>query len=145
MVTTFDLDEPRIVKTSLPPDAGQPKAGDKPLASFLGMFSIGLGLAEVCFPRAMARATGVPHPGLLQAYGAREILAGVGILSSRKPAGWLWFRVAGDVLDLATLWSAYQEAHTGGEQRKILISAAAVAGVTGLDIEAAQEHTRHPL
>ena len=31
---------------------------------------------------------------------------GVGILASRSPAPWLWARVAGDGLDMATLRSA---------------------------------------
>jgi hypothetical protein len=102
------------------------------LARALGWFSIGLGLAEVLAPRHMAQLTGVPHPGLIQAYGWREIAAGVGILSSKRPAGWLWTRVAGDALDLATLGAAMAEGN--GDAGKARVAAAAVAGVTALDV-----------
>src|SRR5437764_2296926 len=67
------------------------------LARALGWFSIGLGLAEVLAPRDMAGLTGVRHPALLQAFGVREIVSGLGILSSSRPTGWMWGRVAGDV------------------------------------------------
>src|SRR5947209_18935484 len=60
------------------------------LARFLGYFSIGLGLAEVFAPRALARLTGVRQEGVLQAYGVREIACGVGILSCSRPTGWMW-------------------------------------------------------
>jgi hypothetical protein len=70
----------------------------------LGWFSIGLGLAELLAPRAMARATGMPgREMLIQAYGLREIANGIGLLASTDPRPWLWGRVAGDALDMATL------------------------------------------
>jgi hypothetical protein len=103
------------------------------LARALGWFSIGLGLAEVLAPRALADLTGVRRPGLLQAYGLREIGCGIGILSSARPAGWLWGRVAGDALDLGTLGAALAEAD--GEHRgRAPAATAAVAGVTALDV-----------
>src|SRR5437763_17191827 len=70
------------------------------LARLLGWFSIGLGLAEVLAPDTVAELSGTPYPKLLQACGLREIVCGVGILSSKQPAGWVWARVAGDALDL---------------------------------------------
>ena len=74
------------------------------LANFLGWFSIALGLAEFFAPRRVGRMVGVEGNGsLLQAYGLREFFAGVGILASRRKAPWLWARVVGDALDLATL------------------------------------------
>ncbi len=140
-MTTAYADAPtHRVKTSLPAefqdwDDGSPQ----PLANFLGLFSIGLGLAEATAPNTMADLTGVRHPTLLRAYGLREIAAGVGILANRRPAGWLWARVAGDVLDLATLGATY--AHGDGrDRRRSLISLAAVAGVTALDVIAAGRH-----
>lgn len=102
------------------------------LARGLGWFSIGLGLAEVLAPRAMAEWTGVPHPGLIQTYGIREIITGVGILSSPRPAGWMAARVAGDALDLATLGEAGYE--NDDQRRRVAMAAAAVAGVMALDI-----------
>jgi hypothetical protein len=102
------------------------------LAQGLGWFSIGLGLAELLAPRSIARALGMEErTGLIRAYGAREVAAGVGILTQKDPTPWVWGRVAGDALDLATL--------AGGLDRRnprrgnVGIALAAVAGVTILD------------
>jgi hypothetical protein len=103
------------------------------LVRFLGYFSIGLGMAEVCAPGAMARLTGVGQKNLLPAYGVREIAAGLGILSNARPTGWLWARVAGDVLDLATL-GANMATGDDDSRRKAFVSLLAVAGVTALDV-----------
>lgn len=104
------------------------------LARGLGWLSIGLGLAELLAPRAMARATGLlGQEALLRAYGLREIATGVGILASRHPRRWLWARVGGDALDLATL------AASGQASRVSTASAlAAVAGVAVADIGCAR-------
>lgn len=102
------------------------------LARFLGYFSIGLGLAEVLAPDAVRRLSGVRQEGILRAYGVREIVCGIGILSSTRPTGWLWARVAGDALDLLTAGGNYAEA--GGHRRgRLLATALALAGVTALD------------
>ena len=129
---------PHPVKTRLP--RGVDNSGPQPLATFLGLFSIGLGLAESLAPRDMSNVTGVRSPGLLRAYGLREMTSGVGILTNDRPAFWLWSRVAGDALDLATLGAAYSAA-TAADRKKILMSAAAVLGVTVLDVVCAAEHS----
>jgi len=103
------------------------------LARALGWFSLGLGLAEALAPETMSRLTGMRRPSLVRAYGLREILCGVGILMSDQPAGWVWARVAGDALDLATLGESAVEVDGDGRGRS-LASAAAVAGVTVLDM-----------
>ena len=73
-------------------------------ARALGWFSIGLGLAELAMPRRMARVAGAPNlPTLTRAFGLREIGTGIGILTSKDPSPWLWGRVAGDALDVATV------------------------------------------
>lgn len=128
------------IKTGIPREFREQPA-DNALANFLGAFSIGLGLAEALAPRLMADLTGVRYPALIRAYGVREIGTGIGILTSRQPAGWLWARIAGDVLDLGTLAAAYREARSDADKRKVVIAAAAVAGVTALDVLAAEEHT----
>ncbi|WP_164101677.1 hypothetical protein [Candidatus Laterigemmans baculatus] len=102
------------------------------LARGLGWFSIGLGLAELLAPRTVARWSGVSHPGLIQAYGVREILTGVGILSSSRPAGWVAARVAGDALDLATIGEAAYE--DDEQRRRAGLAAATVAGVMAVDL-----------
>ncbi|WP_439631252.1 hypothetical protein [Gemmata sp.] len=142
-MTSATLTESRHeVKTRLPRsiDTTPPK----PLATFLGLFSLGLGLAEALKPRGMAGATGVHSPNLLRAYGLREIASGVGILASRNPAVWLWSRVGGDAIDLATLASAYGAAGERDRSR-IMASAVAVLGVTALDVLCAADHTYDPV
>ncbi|VTT99506.1 Uncharacterized protein OS=Methylobacterium nodulans (strain ORS2060 / LMG 21967) GN=Mnod_5158 PE=4 SV=1 [Gemmataceae bacterium] len=130
------------IKTSLP--AGTDATPPKPLATFLGLFSLGLGLAEALTPRGMADTTGVRSPNLLRVYGVREIVSGVGILASRDPAVWLWTRVGGDALDLATLAGAYRAAGDR-DRHRIMASAVAVLGVTVLDVLCAADHTFDPV
>lgn len=133
------------IKTSLPEEFEDVGRSNETTATFLGLFSIGLGLWELLAPRSVAQVTGAKlHPRLIQAYGARELMAGFGIMSDHQPRGWLWARVAGDALDLATLGAAYADSNSSEDRQKILTSIAAVAGVTALDIACAQEHTRHP-
>ena len=104
------------------------------VACGLGFFSIGLGIAELVAPRLIANLAGARvSPGVIRLYGAREIATGVGLLMAWKRAPWLWGRVAGDVLDIASV------------QRPAAI--VAIAGVTALDIAAATAVTRednHP-
>jgi hypothetical protein len=131
--------EPHLdVKTRLP--EGVDNSSPQPLATFLGLFSMGLGLAESLAPGTMANVTGVRAPGLLRAYGLREMLSGVGILTNDRPAFWLWSRVAGDAMDLATLGAAYAKAR-GGDRTRVVASAAAVLGVAALDLVCALEHS----
>jgi len=101
----------------------------------LGWFSIGLGAAEILAPRLLGRALGMPHSGgLIFLYGLREIATGVGLLRAKNRTPWLWGRVAGDALDLATL-----AAHAGPNNKlNIGLGMAAVAGVTALDVTMAQ-------
>jgi hypothetical protein len=107
------------------------------LARGLGWFSIALGIAEVVAPRALARSLGMKgQEGLIAAYGLREIATGIGILASKDPTPWIWGRVAGDGLDLATLATGLE----GNNPKKgnVGIAMAAVAGVTALDVYCAQ-------
>lgn len=139
MTTATQPQPARTIKTSLPDRAAG--SGPQPLATFLALFSVGLGLSEALAPGTMARLTGVRKPGLLRAYGFREMLSGMGILKSEQPAFWLWSRVGGDAIDLATLAAAYSDA-TAEDRTRILGSAAAVLGVTALDVLCAVEHSR---
>ncbi|MBB3951933.1 hypothetical protein [Aureimonas jatrophae] len=106
------------------------------LARGLGWVSIALGLGELLAPGALKRGTGAPGPAtLLQAYGLREIATGALILASDRPVSMVWARVAGDVLDLATLAPA---ASPDNPQREGGIGALAfVAAVTAVDIAVA--------
>lgn len=111
------------------------------MAKGLGWFSIALGVAEMLAPKATAQATGVQvGKNLLQAYGAREIATGVGLLTSKDPQPWLWARVAGDALDLATL--ATDLVSNSGKRRNTALAMVAVMGVTALDVWAAETARR---
>ncbi|MEN3291970.1 MAG: hypothetical protein V7642_1223 [Burkholderiales bacterium] len=107
---------------------------EEQLAKGLGWFSIGLGLAHLVAPRAMARATGMPddRTGLMRAVGVRELASGVGILRRSQPTTWLWTRVAGDAMDLTLLGLAATK--PGAQKNRIAAASMAVAGVTVLDV-----------
>ncbi|WP_437223928.1 hypothetical protein SH661x_003414 [Planctomicrobium sp. SH661] len=103
------------------------------MARKLGWFSLALGAAELLAPRMISRATGVRNESLIAAYGLREIVCGIGILTTARPAGWMWARVAGDALDLATLGAACTNG-TCQERQAAMTAATAVAGVTMADL-----------
>ena len=116
---------------------GHPDSQTDVLARGLGIFSIALGFVELVAPRSITRALGMlGNDGLIQAYGVREIATGIGILASRDPTPWIWGRVAGDALDLATLATAVEQKNP--KQENVGIAMAAVAGVTALDIYCAK-------
>jgi hypothetical protein len=68
----------------------------------------------------------------LQAYCLREIVTGVGILASGEAKAWIWGRVGGDALDVATLGGGF----AGANPRKANVGLAltAVMDVTLLDL-----------
>lgn len=115
--------------------------GDDRLANGLGMFSLGLGLAEVTAPGKLAEFIGVADDDqsrtILRSYGAREIGTGLGILAQKRPAGWMWGRVGGDILDLATL--AFAMNRPEADRAKIGRAIGMVLGVTALDVYCAQQ------
>lgn len=78
------------------------------VARGLGWFSLGLGALELAAPGKLTGFLGVRQERtVVRAYGLREVLAGVGLLTQpTRMATWMWSRVAGDVLDLATLGTA---------------------------------------
>ncbi|MDP8921647.1 MAG: SRPBCC family protein [Chloroflexota bacterium] len=143
---------------------GYGRSGNRPtddtaerVATGLGWFSVGLGLAQVVTPGAVARLVGVRNDAknraLMRLVGARELGAAVGILSRPRPAGWVWARVAGDAMDLALLGAALSSQQRGrgpipifgrrNQGRGRLVAAtAAVAGIAGLDLYDATRLTR---
>jgi hypothetical protein len=110
------------------------------LATGLGWFSIGLGLAEMVAPRALCRALGMEgRENLVRGYGVREVMTGIAILTSHDPTPWIWGRVGGDALDLATLATGLEGENP--QKENVGIAMGAVLGVTALDILCAQRLT----
>jgi uncharacterized membrane protein len=108
------------------------------LAIGLGWFSVGLGLAKLAAPRAVAQLIGVRPDSealsVLRTFGAREIATGVAILSEPDRAAWLWGRVGGDAVDLLSLMQA-DKTHPG----RTAAASAAVLGVAAFDVICAQQ------
>ena len=113
------------------------------IARGLGWLSIGIGLTEIVAPRALAKLIGVnDHRALLRIFGLRELASGVGILSRRRPVGWLWSRVGGDMMDLAVLGTAFTSPQAN--RRRVAAATAAVTGVTILDLRASRQLSSTP-
>ena len=112
------------------------------LASGLGWFGIGLGLAEILAPRRLAHTIGVSsqHHWLIRAMGVREIANGIGIVAFPSSPTGVWGRVAGDIIDLACLGAAFTSGRSN--RARLMTAATAVAGATALDVLCAQQLTR---
>lgn len=111
-------------------------SGSDALVRGIGLFSIGLGVAELVAPGKIAKTFGLEgKENLLRAYGLREIGSGIGTLSI-NPVPALWSRVGGDVLDAATL--AFGAKGSDDRTKKnAMYGIAAVAGIAALDAFAA--------
>lgn len=104
----------------------------------LGWFSVGLGLSELLAPRRVETASGThASTALLRVYGLRELGVGIALLKSEDPVPWLWARVGGDVLDLATLLLARK-----GSRPRLKGSVLGIAAITAFDIAAAMSLSR---
>jgi hypothetical protein len=109
----------------------------KGLAQGLGWFSIGLGMAEFFAPRMITRYLGIEgRETLVRMYGLREMAAGAGLLSAENKAPWLWGRVGGDAIDLATLSLGMGEDNP--KRDNAILATVMVGGVTALDFYCAQ-------
>ena len=111
------------------------------LAAALGWFSIGLGLIEVTLPRRMAGLIGAPthHHPFMRGMGFREIASGISILIPGTSTGGVWSRIGGDAIDLAYLGTALLSG--ASRPSRLMLTGAAVAGVTLLDVLCAQQRT----
>lgn len=121
------------------PAVGQNGGGagpQDPVAKGLGVFSFGLGIPQILAPGAMNRMIGVRDDAKsrmwMRAVGARELAAGVGIFSERRPTEWSWARVAGDTMDLALLGSALRS--RSEQPGRTLAATGAVAGAFAADL-----------
>ncbi|ARP89506.1 hypothetical protein CAL14_03705 [Bordetella genomosp. 9] len=108
------------------------------VARGLGWFSIALGVAELAAPGLINRVCGLrARKDMVRLYGLREIACGVAILTGRNPRPWLWARVGGDMVDLASLAMADKR---GPSALRTGMAAMNVAAVTALDVYAARSY-----
>lgn len=114
------------------------------LAKGLGLFSLGLGALQLAAPGSVARTIGVrddeDNRAVLRTCGVREVASGVAILAQSQPSSALWARVGGDLMDLFLLGGAARSPDTRSD--RIALAAAAVAGVTLLDLLGSAQHVR---
>ncbi len=114
--------------------ASRRSGSTRAIVNGLGWFSIGLGLFEFFAPGRLARPLGMEGQStLLQTYGLREMIAGLGILLSRRPTAWLWARAFGDVLDMATV-APKLGSRDENVQKASGLAAAAIGLVAALDV-----------
>ncbi|KQP88334.1 MULTISPECIES: hypothetical protein [unclassified Methylobacterium] len=122
----------------------RPDPSTRQVARGLGWFSLALGVTEVTCGDAIARWLGMPRAGaLVRAYGVREIVQGAGILGAHDPTPWIWARVAGDGLDLATVLPGL----TGDPRHRAntAVALGALAGVGVVDLLCARALSDAPL
>ena len=105
-------------------------------ANALGWLSIGLGVAELAGAGRMLGMMGGRRTGMTRFYGLREVATGIGLLAAADPTPWVWGRVGGDALDLASLVGGYGRGRPGKGNRTAALLAVALIG--GLDVASAR-------
>ncbi|HEY0345564.1 MAG TPA: SRPBCC family protein [Solirubrobacteraceae bacterium] len=119
---------------------------EDPLARGLGAFSFALGVPQILAPGRMNRMIGVKDDASsrrwMRVVGIREIAAGVGIFSERRPKEWVWARVAGDTMDLALLGSALRGKTE--QPARTLAATGAVIGAFAADLLDGLKLSREP-
>jgi hypothetical protein len=121
--------DPKVIETG----PSSLKTADK-VGRALGWASFGLGALELFAPRVLTRWLGMEgKEALVRTYGVREFGAGVLCLSTNSDAG-AFSRAGGDVLDLATLATAYHDDNP--KKRHVGIAMAAVALIAVADAAA---------
>ena len=109
-------------------------------SKYLGWFSLGLGAFELLASRRISRKLGLGSAGLVKAFGAREVAAGLMVLNKPDTALPVWGRVAGDALDAGVLLTALG---AGNQKRGNAAGALLlVVGAAVLDIAVASSLSR---
>ena len=120
---------------------GQPDKTAQGLAKFLGVFSIVLGLGELLLHNWLSAKLGLQgYDWIIPTYGVREILTGALILAVKDPTPWIWLRVIGDVLDIATVAFGYSR-HLA-DNINFVVTFIILAGATAIDLYCALRLSR---
>ena len=120
----------RVPQTALP---GRSRSIRDDAATGLGYFSIALGLAELAMPRAVRRLAGIAaSDALVRGYGVREIATGIAILMTHDATPYIWGRVAGAALDVATVAIASPDWRVPADRKSWAL--AALLGVAAVDL-----------
>ena len=112
----------------------------------LGLASVALGAPMLLRTDEVAKVAGLDDDPswrpLIRAVGVRELVAALLLLAGGHRS--VWFRVAGDAMDLALLGAAVPD-RSGERERRVRRATAFVAGVTLLDLVAAlrREQDQH--
>src|SRR3954453_11849485 len=113
--------------TGLPPE--------RRIAKLLGLFSFGLGVAQVAIPERINGLIGVkdtPKTRAIQrAAGVQELTAAQGIFAFSPPTPVLWTRVAGDLVHLGFLARALDGRRN--DRTRLLRTIRAGAGIGSID------------
>jgi hypothetical protein len=110
-------------------------------AKTMGLFSYALGTAQILRPGSVNRLMGIPdhnpNHAMTRLIGIREIVTGTGVLFGRNTSGWMWGRVAGDVMDVSIVVG--QIAGRLGTREKLMVSAVVLSAIGVLDAKIAMD------
>src|SRR3954469_4812833 len=125
--------------------SGQPP--ERKLAKFLGLFSFGLGAAQLAAPERINDLIGVKDTpktrAIMRGVGVQELSAAQGAFAFSPPTPVLWARVVGDIAHLGLLAKAY--GNKRNDQGRLRSTVGAVAAIGLIDaIVAARYQSRWP-
>jgi hypothetical protein len=108
-------------------------------AKMIGLFSYALGTAQILRPGSVNRLMGVPdhnpNHAMTRVIGIREIVTGTGVLFGKNTSGWMWGRVAGDIMDISNV--AGQLAGRLGTREKLIPTLLVLSAIAVLDAKIA--------
>lgn len=114
-------------------ERGHPDNIGQSIAQGMGVFSVLLGLTELVLGGPIAQTLGLTgYEWIIYVYGVREIFAGILIFAFKDSLPWMWFRVFGDLIDLATVAFGYSR-HLA-DNSNFVIAIIALTGATAIDV-----------
>jgi uncharacterized membrane protein len=118
-----------------------------PLATGLGLFVLGLGIAKLLAPRAVSQKSGVEaHPALFLASGALNVASSINILNGGKPAALGLARVGCIALESTLLGQAASSAVSRERRQRIRLSALIIGAAAVCDVmTAVQQGSRQKM